>query len=594
MTSSNLPALRARFLTPVSRLINWLFSPEHKYADELEQHRATALMVMSLIFGVLGSAGTLGLVQVFPFALPQSLVVPNTIMALLYIGIYWLARRGLLRPASFAFILMALSVPTLQMILGGIAATKMLVLSFAVPIVSAALLIDPNWAFVTTILAVACISLSSYLEYIVRPAHANYFQFSIAAIVAAFLLGILALYSWLLSNNLYRWAQNAQRRARQLEAAAIISDSMSTAPDLNTLLNVVVDRIREAYGFYHVQVFLIHQKTSAAVRKGREVPLARLEASTGRAGQALLARGHALPVGSRSVIGQCTLQGTPVVINDVRLDPIHRPNELLPATRGELALPLLVGREVIGALDVQSTEFNAFQPGDVRSLQIMAGQLAAAIDKARLVDELQARADENQRLFEEAQKNLRQIEDLNRHLTRRGWSDYMRARRTRGLLGYTLYETGHTRQDASWTAPMRQAYQSEQTIVIRQDQQAHIAAVPLRIRGEVIGVLEIERGGDRPWTESEIEMAEMLVDRVALAVENARLFEQATLATEREHVVNLIAQEVQEAETIDEVLQTALSELSAVLGASKGIVQISPKVEDSPDESRSETPDDGA
>ena len=68
-----------------------------------------------------------------------------------------------------------------------------------------------------------------------------------------------------------------------------------------------------------------------------------------------------------------------------------------------------------------------------------------------------------------------------------------------------------------------------------------------------------------------------MVDRLGLAVENARLYEQATLAAEREHVVNRIAQDVQEAESIDEILQGALTELSSVLGASRGIVQISPK-----------------
>jgi GAF domain-containing protein len=93
-------------------------------------------------------------------------------------------------------------------------------------------------------------------------------------------------------------------------------------------------------------------------------------------------------------------------------------------------------------------------------------------------------------------------------------------------------------------------------------------------------VLEVERDGSRPWTDSELEMVETLVDRLGLAVENARLYEQASLAAEREHVVNRIAQDVQGAESIDEVLQSALSELSSVLGASRGIVQISPKGEE--------------
>ena len=93
-------------------------------------------------------------------------------------------------------------------------------------------------------------------------------------------------------------------------------------------------------------------------------------------------------------------------------------------------------------------------------------------------------------------------------------------------------------------------------------------------------MLEIERDADNPWTDDDLEMVETLVDRLALAIENARLYEQATLAAERERIVNEVAQSVHEAETIDQVLQSALTELSSILGASRGIVQISPKSDD--------------
>jgi GAF domain-containing protein len=265
-------------------------------------------------------------------------------------------------------------------------------------------------------------------------------------------------------------------------------------------------------------------------------------------------------------------------VNDTHTSGIWRPNELLPDTNAELALPLLVGKQTIGVLDVQSIEVGMFQADDIRALEIIAQQLASTIERTRLLGELQTRANENERLFEEAQLTLRQVEELNRRLTREGWADYLQSRRMGGALGYTI-DNGLIDRDTSWTAPMRQAYQGEQSVIVRQDQNAHIAAVPLRVRGEVIGVLEVERGGDRPWNDDELGMAEILVERLALAVENARLYEQATQATEREQVINRIAQDVQSAETIDDILQAALTELGTVLGASRGIVQISPKDE---------------
>jgi GAF domain-containing protein len=273
-----------------------------------------------------------------------------------------------------------------------------------------------------------------------------------------------------------------------------------------------------------------------------------------------------------------TQHGEPVVVNDTTQSETHRPNPLLPRTRAELALPLIVEGRVIGALDVQSVESNVFQPEDVRSLQVMAAQLATAIQQTRLVAALQTRIADNQRLYDEAQANLSQIEELSRRLTREGWSDYLRARRQVGTVGYTLFD-GSVQQDSRWSASMRQAYQGESSVVLRQDQEVNIAALPLRVRGEVIGVLEIERDGDEPWTEADLELAETLVERLALAVENARLFEQATLSVEREQFVNRVGQEVQSAQSIDDVLQTALNELSTLLGASRGVVQISPKIE---------------
>ena len=87
--------------------------------------------------------------------------------------------------------------------------------------------------------------------------------------------------------------------------------------------------------------------------------------STGEAGEEMKRRGHSLPVGGHSVIGQVTLTGQPVVINDVSeaqegSEVIHRPNPLLPLTRAELGLPLKIGERVIGALDIQAARINAF------------------------------------------------------------------------------------------------------------------------------------------------------------------------------------------------------------------------------------------
>lgn len=570
MATNAASGLRSDVLQPVGgRLFGWLFSVPYPYARSLDRQRAAAASLIGLVFGVMGIMGVLGLAMLFPAIVPLELLWPSVVMGLLFLSMAWLARQGYLRWASLGVVMLTLIVPTMLAVRYRLLGLETLVLSYTVPVVLASFLVAPAWSFSVAAVAVLGAAMDILLPLGGMGAISlSVGQALITLLISAFLLEMLALLSWLISTSVTIWATSAERRAAQLEAAVVISESAARSPGLNVLLNEVIERIREAYGFYHAQVFLLDE----------EKRLARLVASTGRAGEELLARGHALPVGSRSVIGQCTLRGEPVVINNVRQSEIHRPNPLLPDTAAELALPLVVGGEVIGALDVQSTVPDVFQPEDVRALQVMAAQLTAAVENARLLDEVQARAAENERLYQEAQANLRQIEELNRRLTREGWNDYLSARRARGGLGYTL-QGGTIVPDAAWTAPMRQAYQGEHGVVIRKDGQVHIAALPVRVRGETIGVLEIARGEDRPWSDSEIELAETLVERLALALENARLFEEAAMATGREAAINVIAQDVQSAESVDEVLQAALVRLSEVLGAARGVVQISPKRE---------------
>ncbi len=553
-TGSNFVQNTASFLSRMTQGI------AGQYDDVIDRERARLVSVITPPFAI-------GLIISIPYVLLSGNEYPLPILvigAVLFYVAYRLVRSGQLRAASFLVTGALWMIGVTNFALNYYTAAA----GFGVSILVASLMLGPGWSLLVWLLTTVAVLVNLYLVttvFIEPGIPADFFAANSVIRVMSTLL-FVAVFAEGTAATLLRVTQSSTRQARQLEAAAVVSETAATSESLNALLNVVVERIRESYGFYHAQVFLLDP----------ERRMARLEASTGRAGRALLSKGHALAVGSQSVVGQCTARRIPMVVNDTLASETHRPNELLPDTRAELALPLMIGGLVIGALDVQSTYANVFQPEDIRTLQIMSGQLATAIDKARLLDELQARAAENERLYDESQKNLDQIRELSRRLTREGWADYLRTRRSVQGMGYTLHNE-QIRRDQEWTAAMRQAYQGESSVVVRQDRNAHIAAIPLSIRGEVVGVLEIQRDGERPWTDAELEMAETLVQRLGLAIENARLYEQATQAATREQIVNQISQEVQGASTIDDVLQSALKELSTVLGASRGVVQINPR-----------------
>lgn len=173
--------------------------------------------------------------------------------------------------------------------------------------------------------------------------------------------------------------EKALRRANLLAAAAQASQNMTRILDIDELLPKTVDIICEAYGFYYAGVFLIDEAGEFAV----------LRAGRGEPGRIMIENNHKLAVGGNSMIGACTSLNEARISLDVDTEKVWYPNPVLPQTRSEMALPLAMGDQVIGAVTVQSVEAAAFSEEDIASLQAMANQLAIAIDNARQRRELE-------------------------------------------------------------------------------------------------------------------------------------------------------------------------------------------------------------
>lgn len=172
--------------------------------------------------------------------------------------------------------------------------------------------------------------------------------------------------------------QKTERRARLLTAANEVGKRVSSILNLDQLLAQTVDIICNTYGFYYAGVFLVDSSGQWAI----------LRAGHGEAGAAMLAQGHRLAVGGHSMIGLATSLCEARIALDVGEERVHFKNPLLPHTRSEMALPLVINKEVLGAVTVQSTEEKAFSEDDIITLQTMADHLAVAINNARLLQEL--------------------------------------------------------------------------------------------------------------------------------------------------------------------------------------------------------------
>lgn len=173
--------------------------------------------------------------------------------------------------------------------------------------------------------------------------------------------------------------RKVQRRARLLEAGARIGRSITSILELDELLKTTVDIICEEFDFYYAAIFLLDKSGEWAV----------LRAARGEVGRLMMEQVHRLRVGGQSMVGAATHLNQARIALDVGRETVHFKNPLLPYTHSEVALPLVVSDQVIGALDVQSTEEIAFTEDDITALQTLADQLAVAINNARLLDRLE-------------------------------------------------------------------------------------------------------------------------------------------------------------------------------------------------------------
>lgn len=345
--------------------------------------------------------------------------------------------------------------------------------------------------------------------------------------------------------------QRVAEATRDLTITAEIGRAVTEFSDPRELMNQIVELVRERFGFYHVQIFIVDEATHNA----------NLVASTGTAGRELLSRRHYLPVGSQSVIGQVTASARPVVALDTDTSVVHRRNELLPDTRSEMALPMRIGERVIGALDVQSVAPNAFDEDDIAVFQIMADQLAIALDNARL----------NARLSDVSAR----LEQIERSLTADAWRAFQQAREAEAPLGYRfMQDTFEPLHQRDALPAMSRAISTGEIVAQNNGDSDLNLAVPITVRGEVIGAFGFSGQTLVDLSDEDLALIEAVVDRVGLALENLRLVDQTARRVEYEQIVNEITSKIVGSTDVNYILQTTVRELGRVLRVRETTVKL--------------------
>ena len=326
------------------------------------------------------------------------------------------------------------------------------------------------------------------------------------------------------------------RRTQQLQIAAIVARDSAAVSDVGQLMDTIVDLISKQFGFYHAGIFLVDEIREFAV----------LRAASSEGGKRMLARKHKLRVAEQSIVGYVGVQGKPRIALDVGADTVWFDNPDLPETRSEMGLPLKVQNEVIGILDLQSTEPEAFTEEDIAILQVLADQLALAIQSARL--------------FGESRQAMKRLE--------------------------TMYGEQLTGIWQRQIVERRYHYDGIQALPVSNPQEVlpepgkgseNQLVVPIPMRDRIIGsvVLERETSGTAPWSPDEQELAKAMGVQIGLALENANLLEATRLREARERTIREIADRMQRAADLETLMSITAEELNRALEGSRAYVRLS-------------------
>jgi GAF domain-containing protein len=544
---------------------NLLLTPRRRYSTGIDQVRARVTLAFALF--MIGSSVIIGLVTlpyVSATGLANSITVGAfTIGVLPPIIIIILTHMGYLRPAVILMYigLLGAAVAGLN---DGVATNLMLML--AIPMLYAALVWERRGAVFTLCVELVLILIVAMLQAkgaiaAGRPISPN--ELSIRTLISVALILSVAFISIITAGELRRALAHVARLVAQLRATSEVAQRTATLINPTELLQQTVNYIRDRFGFYHVQIFL----------NDADQRFTNLVASTGDVGESLVERGYRLAVGSQGIIGQVALIGEPITLSSDRPDSDAAPSrgpERLPETRSEAALPLIARDRMLGVINIQSTRANAFGQDDIESLSIMASHISIAISNAQIFQEQRTSLNENRRMFLEAEANLREIQLLNQRLTGEAWGEYLKARKS-DVIGYTL-ANDQLRTDPSWTSVLHEAVVSRQP-VITTDGDRQIVAVPVELRGRAIGAIEVETRGSVRQSDA-IEMLQSVAQRLALSIDNARLFEQAQELAQQELEVNAISSKLQGVTGMNDLIKIAISELSRTLGAEQASIRL--------------------
>ncbi len=344
-------------------------------------------------------------------------------------------------------------------------------------------------------------------------------------------------------------------RTRGLELVAVLSEELISILNVEEMLSKLVNRLKSSFRYSYVLVYLFDDERTRLV----------LTAGSGGEGEKLMAGGHyILPDEDTTAVAQAARSHRTVKVDDIHQVESRLSTFALPNTRSEMAVPIILEGQVVGALDVQRSEAGAIDANDVNLLRPLVNQVAIAIRNARLFQQVETALSE---AYEIQERYTEQAWDKAKMIQRGGEYQYVQpgvspsATRGEEIFDEIFKDAVNKR------GPVIAAFEAGDA-----GKQALVA--PITLRDDVIGSLQLQSSADHQWAADDLEIIEAIIDQMGQTADNLRLFDETKERAGREQTLREITDKMRGAINLEELVKITAQELGQRFSAEYTLVDL--------------------
>lgn len=542
----------------IRRIWRFLTQVQFNYPNPLDRQQARDMLRFALVFLVGVGAGVyipsfFGVINLSGSVSP--LVWLGT--PLLSLGLVFLIQRGALNFAKFALIVILL-ISTLPNVVNGI--TNIGFLSVFIPIIASSTLLGRRETVLVTLVIIGAIGTGVFTQdsILIRiGVEARLLNFLLMSLIIVFTSLIAITFGFTPQRITGAFSQEVRDLRLVLNSEAL----SLTEPKPEVLMLTTLNELRDRFEYRFVQLYLLDEQRRTAERYYTGFGLDTLQ------------KGEPIDINTVNAIGECLRTGVQIVVDEYA-SPTRRRHLSVGMAFG-LVLPMRLNNETIGVLDIQSNITQTASPTRLEALQIYADRLAESLTRTRIAQQLRDDLGEQERLIVRQRQRVRELELAQQGVTT-SWQTFFE-QFTNGIFGYDVdAQTSQTVRARDLPDTLRLALEAGD-LVITQENGQQVVSLPVMLRDQLLGAMSFKLARHTELTERQVELLRSVVQRLGLALENKRLFEQSQTQAQRESKANEVASVLLSSTDIDAVLQLASQTFNEALGAISTQIYLQPQ-----------------